>query len=226
MIPSTGGRAGRRQRRQKRIKPRQAKRALYVDFESRKVEGEAPVLLGVLYDKAPEASVSEWVLRQFVFDPACARVDAVAGSSCESSSTDAALTWLLSLSESERRHVVSWSRYDRKRIEQLTGRSAFRYRNAIPTAKRWRKQQRTAGTIDDGGPNELERYERLVGYLRPSERYGVGDAIAYIRGLAGVTAGAVDRWRCLVEHNRHDLLAMREVIEHAVGLRPPPGAGG
>lgn len=220
-MPSSDGK--RRHRRQKRITPRQARRALYIDFEGRKVEGEAPVLLGVLFDRAPEAEHPDWEIRQIVLDERCAGVNRQLGGQCREDSVRRALGWLLDLSDLERRHVVSWSRHDREVLEQFANKRAFRYRNAIPTAKRWRARQAEAGTLEEvDGPNEIERYERLIGYERPREDFGVGESIRYIRELAGVTPGALRRWGCLLGHNFHDLQAMQHIVWYSVGLLPFP----
>jgi hypothetical protein len=134
-------------------------------------------------------------------------------------SISAALDEVLNRSDDERRHIVSWSVHDRDLIKELSAQRSFRYRNAIPIAKRWRRRLLQAGVIaDDGGPNELRWYERLIGYKRPEERFEVGASIAYIRTRTGASPGAVERWMTVVEHNRHDLLAMREVAFRALGL--------
>jgi hypothetical protein len=200
-----------RRRRQRRINPDQARRALYFDFEGR-MAGD-PVLLGVLFDANMDGSAS-WVLKQFVFDDACSRVDEAAGSGCDAATVEDALDWLFTLSNTERRHLVSWSIYDQSVAKRLSGNRSFRYRNALATVRGWRYRERTAGTIDDDGTanNSLKHYESLIGYDRPPERHDVGDSIAYIRDRQSATAGATKRWKTILMHNEHDLLAMREVV--------------
>jgi hypothetical protein len=206
-----------KRKKQRRIKPKQARRALYFDFEGRKEEG--PVLLGVLFDEDPDGSGS-WVLKQFVVDDACTRVDDAIGGRCEAVSIEAALEWLIDFSDIEERHLISWSIYDRDVAKGITAKRSFRHRNTIPTAKRWRREQREEGTIDDDGTakNRLKLYESFIGYERPHEDYGVGNSIGYIRELKSVTPVAVKRWETILTHNEHDLLAMREVMFTVLGL--------
>jgi hypothetical protein len=203
---------------QKRITDKQARRALYFDFEGRK--DEDPVLLGVLFDEDPDGSGS-WVLRQFVVDDACIRVNESVGSRCEAVSMDSALEWLIGFSDAEERHLISWSIHDKNVAKRLTRNRSFRHRNTIPTVKRWRRKQREAGTIDDDGTakNKLRLYESFIEYDRPPEPYDVGDSIAYIRGLKSVSPGAIARWETILTHNEHDLLAMREVVFTVLGVR-------
>ncbi|MCL1599272.1 MAG: hypothetical protein M3094_08820 [Actinomycetia bacterium] len=197
--------------RQRRIKPDQARRALYFDFEGRKA-GD-PVLLGVLFDANLDGPDS-WVLKQFVFDEACSRVDEAVGSGCDAATMEEALDWLLTLSDTERRHLVSWSLYDQGVAKRLSRNRSFRYRNALATVRGWRYRERIAGRIDDDGTadNSLRHYESLIGYDRPPELHDVGDSIGYIHDRESVTAGAMERWKTILTHNEHDLLAMRDVM--------------
>jgi hypothetical protein len=206
----------------KLIKRRQARRALYVDFEGTDTPGSLPVLLGVLFDVGADDSEPRWQVRRFVFDARCAAADAAAAGGCEVADYATALGWLLDLSDAEKRHVVTWSRHDRDVIDSITDGRDFRWRNAIPTAKRWRKQQRAQGVIrDDGGPNDLRRYERWVEYHRPLELLPVGTAIRRLQQVQRVTPGTIRNWRGVLDHNEHDLQAMRRVVWMAVNLTDP-----
>lgn len=206
-----------KRKKQKRIKPKQARRALYFDFEGRKEED--PVLLGVLFDEDPDGT-SSWVLKQFVVDEACLRVDQAIGGRCDAVSMGEALEWLIDFSDAEGRPMISWSIHDRLVGKRLTANRAFQYRNTIPTAKRWRRDQREAGSIIDDGTakNSLSHYESLIGYERPPEPFSVGTSIGYIRTVKSVTPGAIKRWETILTHNEHDLLAMREVMFTVLGL--------
>jgi hypothetical protein len=203
--------------RQKLIRKRHARSGLYIDFEGRAVQGEAPVLLGVLFASRAHEEDSELILRQFVFDESCAIVERVAGAGCEETTLDEAIGWLLDLSDSEERPVISWSLYDWTWLKHLSRDRSFRFRNAIATAKRWRRRM---GTEGGASGNALGQIEHLVGYQRPVEQFGVAESIAYIRDRTTASPGSVERWRALVEHNEHDLRAMRQVVLHSVELLP------
>ena len=86
--------------------------------------------------------------------------------------------------------------------------------------KEWRRKERLAGRLDDDGKeeNSLSHYESLIGYERPSEPFRVGKSIRYIRDLKSVTSGAKDRWETILLHNKHDLLAMRDVMFKVTGI--------
>ena len=197
--------------KQKKLRKSQAARAIFIDFEGRGIEGEPPVLLGVLTEEG---------IRQYVFDADCAEVNESVADHCEALPIREALNDLIDLSNAERRHLVSWSTHDCNVLKELTGQRAFRWRNAIPVARRWRERQEAAGLIapEPDSDNSLRRYESLIEYERPDERYTVGRSIKYIRQRNGVTDGVVNRWETILEHNRHDLLAMRAVVRQALGI--------
>ena len=200
--------------KQKRLRKSQAAKAIFIDFEGRGIEGEPPVLLGVLTEEG---------IRQYVFDADCAEVDAATVGDCEALPIREALDNLIDDSNGQGAHLVSWSTHDCSILKELTGDRGFRWRNAIPVAKRWRKKQEAAGLIvpEPDSDNSLSHYERLIGYQRPDEQYAVGRSIKYIRQRNGVTDGVVNRWQTLLEHNKHDLLAMRFVVHHALSMDPP-----
>lgn len=76
---------GRRRRRQKLMSRRHALQAVFVDLEGRAVEGEDPVLLGVLFVEG-----GDWVERRFVFDEACAGSERQAATGVERTTLSAA----------------------------------------------------------------------------------------------------------------------------------------
>lgn len=121
-----------------------------------------------------------------------------------------AVNAVLSLSDDERRPIITWSEHDLRILKTVSGDRPFRHRNAIRTAKRWRKAQRASE--DRAAPNSLAHFEALIGYERPVEQYGVGDSLAYIVERQSASDGAIARWQVILEHNRHDLLAMRDVM--------------
>ena len=195
------------------IRRRDASRGLYVDLEGRAVPGEPPVLLGVLYED--DEANGGLILRQLVIDPAFRDLARDETPNIEPCSIEESLEWLLDLSSGEQRPVISWSRYDRNLIKELTSDRAFRYRNAIATAKRW---ARSSEEVERPAVNELRAYEKLIGYERPPELHRVGESLAYIRRLRSVTDGARQRWTTIVAHNEHDLRSMREVVLHVRGI--------
>ncbi len=207
-----------------RIRPSQAKAGIYVDFEGRK-DGD-PVLLGILFNASRDGT-GPWVIEQFVMDPEMQEVDEVAGATCTALSIDSAISSVIDRSDAEQRHLISWSQHDWEIMRRISGERAFRYRNAIQTAKGWRRREETAGNItdspqsDDAHRNALRRYEAFIGYERPAEPYDVGDSIRYIREVKSITPGAVRRWEAILTHNRHDLLAMRDVTFTVLGLDIP-----
>ena len=208
----------------RRIKPWEAQAGIYVDFEGR-TTGD-PVLLGILFNENRDGT-GPWVVEQFVMDPEMQGVDAEAGATCVALSIEEAVSSVIDWSDTEQRHLISWSQHDWEILRRISGERAFRYRNAIRTAKGWRYREETAGTITDSPRNDeakrnaLCRYETFIGYERPNEPYDVGDSIRYIRELKSVTPGAIRRWETILTHNRHDLLAMRDVTFTVLGLDIP-----
>ena len=205
----------------RKIKRLEAQAGIYIDFEGRKA-GD-PVLLGVLFSRNRDGA-GPWVIEQFVMDPEMQAVDEAVGATCTALSIEAAVSSVIDRSDSEGRRLISWSQHDRDIMKRISADRAFSYRNAIRTAKGWRRREETAGNITDSPQNEgakrnaLCRYETFIGYERPDEPYDVGDSIRYIRGLRSVTPGAIRRWETILTHNRHDLVAMRAVTFTALGL--------
>lgn len=182
-------------------------RALYIDFEGRAIEGEPPALLGVLYS----SDGIDWLNIRFVFDPDCMRVAEELEDGSIPATYDDALGWLLECSGVERRPIVSWSCHDIRWVKRLTNGAPFRYRNAIATAKRWRRQAHP----DVVGDNSLARYLDWIGYQRPHDPIDVGATIRQIRNTAKVTDVVKRKWAALTLRNDHDLLGMRDVLRQA-----------
>jgi len=182
-------------------------RAIYVDFEGTARPADTPVLLGAFFVGSKGS-----VHRRFVFDDSCARASRASQDDCEVADPRAVAAELIDLSNDERRPIVSWSCHDIRWIKRLTDGRAFRYRNAIATAKRWRRRYRPG----ESGDNSLARFLDWVGYERSdSSQFEVGRAIRRIRRTQSVTKGVVQVWRELVKHNDDDLAGMREVLRVA-----------
>lgn len=227
---------GRRRRRPRALRPltaRQAQRAIYYDFEGPAVDGVPPMLLGACWLEDPDQSHSPLVFRQYILDPFLADLECLGGGAVFLS-LEEAVGSLLELSDLGRRHLVSWSTHDASVIRQFTEQRAFRHRNAISTAKRWRRGRTSLGAgcpevaFDEG--NRLQPYLELIGYDVPRHvREGAGqwmrtiqDRMAGVGGDVGrLSPGGRQAWTNLVDHNRHDVLGMREVMLVATGLANP-----
>jgi hypothetical protein len=117
--------------------------------------------------------------------------------------------------------IVAWSEHELTVIKRhLSGRRKLvdrfeaRYRNARRVAERWVNKCHP----DDKPPTgRLQDYLPLIGYVVPEDAVGgdVGAAIGLIseRYAHGKlpTAGQVERWDRLIEHNRHDCIGMRQL---------------
>ena len=210
----------------------QVRRAIYIDFEGRKVLDEPPALLGVLYEGDPDEPGAELIFRQYVLDSALWPL-AGRGPNTRRAVLTEIINWLIRFSESEHRHLVSWSLHDSDLIRRWSDHTAFRHRTAIPTARRWRAGRTSLGPgcpdVEFSG-NHLQSYLQLIGYSVPEEvRQGAAGWIAYVRARMEGAGGDPDRlspagrrdWERLVEHNRHDCFGMRAVVQAAVGLGSP-----
>jgi hypothetical protein len=188
------------------------------------------VLLGVLYE-----ADGSLVFAQHVFDerlwPAAACFSLESGKgSCVADGLAETLDRLIDLSNRERRHVVSWSTYDRAVIRSWSSHQAFRYRNAIPTARRWRAGRSSLHPGDEEvvfEQQDLGSYLRFIGYEVPEEvRHGAGAWIANVRERLANADGSYEAMspggkrdsQRLLEHNRHDCFGMREVMLMATGV--------
>jgi len=200
----------------KRTKLPQAQGGIYFDFEGQ--TDQDPVLLGFAYDTGAHPTPALTVV-QIVTDQEFSRFDdAVPGRRLNMTLADAC-NHIIDLSDRMEQPLLSWSEHDPDILNRITNDRSYRFRNARMEAGRWRKRQRRAGSIDDDPaiPNKLSHFEHLLGYERPLERHDVGDSIAYMRGLKSVSQGGVDRWTNLLDHNRHDLFAMRSVLLEVTG---------
>ena len=196
-----------------RLTEAEALRALYVDFEGEK--GKAPVLLGVFRrGRGPRPYVHHYVL-----DAAFARL----GES--PSSLHAAVDNVVRRAEKRDCRIVSWTEHDLRVVQALrdedpglVARFEAPYANAHRIAERWRNRLHRGDTPGEG---RLADYEALIGYAVPAEAVGgeVGETIRAIRGRSerglDLNDGQRDRWRRLIEHNRHDCIGMRKICLRA-----------
>jgi hypothetical protein len=226
----------RRRRRPRRLRAAGLAKAIYIDFERRKNEDEPPVLLGVLLDDSPDLSGS-WTFTQYVFDETLWPLVDATGPPTQKAELTPLLNSLVERSDREARPLVGWSLHDRKQIIRWSDHAAFRYRNAITTAKKWRSRRSSL----DGGPevdfdgNSLQSYLRLIGYDVPEDvREGAGSWIANVRDRLRSGKGTVEDmapsghrdWKRLLEHNRQDCYGMRAVMYRVHDIEPPADSGG
>jgi hypothetical protein len=233
-IPEPSAPAAKKRKRKKRelrrINDRQARRAIYIDFEGRAVAGEPPILLGYCIDEepSPEPRVRQFLLDRGL-DPLLTLTPTLVPASIEE-----AVTEIIRISDQERRHLISWSLHDRRVIREWTHNQSFRYRSAIPTARRWRRGRtslKAAGEPVQFDDHNLQSYLSLIGFVVPDDlKAGAGEWISTVRqrllGVGGdasqLSKGGRDAWRKLIEHNRLDVLGMRAVVRISVGLEEVP----
>jgi hypothetical protein len=220
---------GRRKRNWlRRLKRPQVERAIFLDFEGTADPAEPPVLVGVLIGGAG-TQVTQYLLDRSL-DPLRALTPQI-----KVWSLGEVVDYLIDLSDKEGRHIVSWSLFDRRMIEKWTApRRAFRYRSAIPTAKKWRRGRSTLGEgcrdVSFKG-QRLQAYLDLIGYPVPAEsRKGAAKWIRTARKrlrsaegeVARLSPGGRQAWLNLVDHNLHDVLGLRAVVRVATGLDQAP----
>jgi hypothetical protein len=202
-----------------RLTDTEALRALYIDFEGEK--DRPPVLLGVHrrgHGDRPHVQ-AHIVDRAFgIFGTAPITLG------------DAVLNVVQRAEHGDRR-IVAWTEHELDVIHRdlddalLVARFEARFANARRVAERWRNRDHGGKKPHDG---RLASYVALIDYSVPVEA-GSGDVGQTIRDIRGridrglpPTPGQVERWRRLVEHNRHDCIAMRRVcLAAAAGTAPP-----
>jgi hypothetical protein len=190
-----------------RLSDAEALRALYIDFEGEK--DRAPVLLGVHRRGRGDRPF----VHHHVLDPAFA----FDGSAV---TLEAAVVNIVQRAESGDRRIVAWSEHELDVIRDAIGETELlhrferRFANARRVAERWRNRDCAGDTPPD---NRLASYLAMIGYSIPDEALAgdVGQTIRDIRGRfdRGLepTDGQRERWRRLIEHNRHDCIGMRRV---------------
>jgi hypothetical protein len=186
----------------------EALRALYIDFEGEK--DKTPVLLGVhRRGQGAHPHVHSHVM------------DAAFGSSNEAMSLhDAVLNVVLRAEKGDRR-IVAWTEHELKIVRTylsedpgLVRRFEARFANAKRLAERWRNRLHDGDKPTDG---KLASDLALVRYEVPAEGApgDVGETIRKLRAALErgqtLSASQAERWRRLVEHNRHDCIGMRRL---------------
>ena len=186
----------------------EALRALYVDFEGEK--DKTPVLLGVHRRGGSDRPH----VHSHVMDAAFAWGANV------TSLHDAVLNVVMRAEKGDRR-IVAWTEHELKIVRtyldedpELVRRFEARFANAKRLAERWRNRLHGGDKPTDG---RLASYLAHVRYEVPAEGApgDVGETIRKLRATSprgnALTALQVERWRRLVEHNRHDCIGMRRL---------------
>lgn len=193
------------------ITPAEAKRAIFVDYESS--QDQPPTLLGTLVESD---------LRQYIVHPSFDTCAERWGARQVRTNDHATLVQaLVRRSLEEDRVIVSWSEFDcnhlRRAAPTVRRDLEQRFRNAIYTARRWRR--RLHPKIE--GDNSLVSYLALNRFPVPERFIGevVGDALRLIRAqlleernYETLSPAARRGWKTVVRHNQYDLKGMEHVI--------------
>ena len=204
----------------------EARQAIYLDFEGTAVD--SPSLLGVLI---------EGEFTQYVFEPVlepAAKAKAVElGGTCRFATPAEALVEIQRRVKAERRHVFAWSTRERDAIDEFIADPDDRrfwmttIENTIPLAKAWkgrhhRQVEFPRGPRGRSGRNILARYLKLIGYQVPG-MHGPGntaDRVRFVRNALAkrgsyeaLTAVQKAKWTNLLQHNRHDCVGLRALVE-------------
>jgi hypothetical protein len=191
-----------------RMTSAEALRALYIDFEGEK--DKPPVFLGV----HRRGRTARPYVHSHILDPDFAALSVV------TSLHEAVLNLVMRAEKGDRR-IVAWTEHELKIVRRLSGedpelvsRFEARFANAKRLAERWRNRVYGGEMPADG---KLGSYLALVRYEVPPEG-SAGQVGATIRTLRArlarghsLTASQGERWRRLVEHNRHDCIGMRRL---------------
>lgn len=190
----------------------EAVRAIYVDYEG--TPFTPPTLLGV----RTEGELRQWIIEDAFHDFANRR-KAKASNAVHSSIASE----LVERAGTEDRRIVAWSTHDAKLMAAVLDPKDLEvlqdvYRNAIKTARRWRRRYRP----EVQGPHPLKSYMDILAWQVPDEAGPgvVGRSLRVLRSRLAAGNGLwreisdadKDRWRNVLRHNRHDLRGMEKVV--------------
>ena len=191
----------------------EALRALYIDFEGEK--DRPPVLLGAhRRGRGPRPYVHAYLVDEAF---------AVFGDTALT--LHGAIQRIVGRAEARDRTIVAWSTHELAIVRELladdpdlVARFEARFVNALALARYWRNKLHDG---DRPAASRLAEYLALIDYQVPEDGHGgnVGDTIRAIRKTlergAPPTDHQQERWRRLVEHNRHDCIGMRRLCVRA-----------
>ena len=136
-----------------------------------------------------------------------------------------AIERIVQRAEARNRRIVAWSEHELKVVRSLgdqdpmlVARFEARFVNALSLSKYWRNKLYDCDRPAEG---RLADYLALIDYRVPEDGLGgdVGGTIRTIRRTlargAPPTEKQRERWRRLVEHNRHDCIGMRRLCIEA-----------
>jgi len=197
----------------------EVRRAIYIDFES--FADQPPTLIGYSFDQH---------FIQVVFDRDLESAASAKGLSVQDSQVVVARLW--GRAKYERRRIVAFSQFNKNlSLDKLGVDLSPVYADARLIARKW--LGRLKGCHPDWKhkhPNwEIERglknFLDLIGYHRPrhlgiekttSRILAVRDQLIKRRSFDKLTAVAKAKWTKLLDHNRHDVLGMIELVTKAV----------
>ncbi|WP_373071061.1 hypothetical protein [Gemmatimonas sp.] len=205
--------------------PREARRAIYLDFEGTEVD--PPSLLGAACDSDWHAVVIERALHPLAGHGADRLAVSTGGLSVS-------LRELRHRAERENRRLFAWSSHELDVISSVVTTDADRQwwaehlENALPPARRWAHSHQVVlprVQLPKGHRrtrNHLGRYLAAIGYAVPSGA-GPGYTASRIRTLRGqlarrksykaLTPVAKAKWTKLCAHNRHDCLGLASLVQ-------------
>jgi len=201
-----------------------SRRAIYIDIESLKTDPRHIAIIGVLTGGDGED------LAQLIVDPRLAPARVAKRDRLRVAGLTEAVTELAQRAADEDRRIIGWSNFDRDRLIEarpdLANEIRARYLNALEIARPWRQKVHPSFKIeraDQFSPKHtLDQYARLAGYgpVRALEganparwiRHTLKQLEANGGRYRGITPEAKRDWHRLLEYNRHDLLALRQVV--------------
>ncbi len=211
-----------------RLTTQEASTAIYVDFESLGNQLARPAVLGsLLIDDNTER------FQQFVLDEALRWAIVARKDVCIATTPEDAVLRIVETAEQESRLVVSWSSHECAVVratcsEALAARFGVVYRNALNTARPWKRQLHPNYAFvlkQFGGKHPLKEYMRMIGYVTPARVRAAAPArwlkhtLTQIASTTGryraITSQAKRDWHKLLEYNEHDCRGMRAVVTQA-----------
>jgi hypothetical protein len=218
------------------LSPEEARRAVFIDFESRK--DEPPALLGVVYNEGRNCN-GELVLRHEIFDPALAllvedvEITGPFRHEIVARSPHRAFSDHLGRARAQDRLLVSWSQHELEKAYELGLSTHHRqqfavcFRDAKATARKWRSRTMPGHAFSRrkfGGTHSLSRYARLIEFPLPDDHddsqigtwiMTLRQALARRSNYRELTERQQKMWRDLLVKNANDCLALRAVTLRA-----------